>query len=135
MIDIANQLPASHHDLLDRPVVAALTTIDAQGRPQSTAVWFLHEDGVLRSSITKERQKWRNLASNPHCSLLIIDPDNPQRTIEVRAEAELEADPDYVAVGRIATQYGADPDQFRAMGGERYTVTYRAWRVVTNPRS
>ena len=50
-------------DLIDEPRIAVLTTVGANGRPQSTAVWFLvDDDGVLKTSITTDRQKYRNLA-------------------------------------------------------------------------
>ena len=41
------EFPATHADLLDAPF-ATLGTIDSDGRPQLTEVWFLHEDGELK---------------------------------------------------------------------------------------
>ena len=34
-------IPASHHDLIARPLVATLTTVGTDGLLQSTAVWYL----------------------------------------------------------------------------------------------
>src|ERR1700735_1698419 len=100
---ISEQTPESHHDLLTSPLTAALTTVDAEGRPQSTAVWYLvDDDGLLKGSITDDRQKYKNLSRNPNCSLLIIDPSNPWRTLEIRAEVELSADPDKAMVSKFA---------------------------------
>ena len=39
--------PASYRDLLDEQV-ATLATIDDDGFPQLTEVWFLYEDGELK---------------------------------------------------------------------------------------
>jgi pyridoxamine 5'-phosphate oxidase-like protein len=44
------EFPDSHRDLLDSQV-ATLATIDDEGFPQLTEVWFLHEDGRLKVSI------------------------------------------------------------------------------------
>ena len=127
-------VPESHRDLLRSPLTAALTTIDHRGRPQSTAVWFLvDDDGLLKGSVTSDRQKYKNLSSNPDVSLLIIDPANPQRTLEVRAEAELTADPAKAMVAKFAAAYGVDEALLASAGGDRYTVTYRPWRIVANP--
>ncbi len=40
--------PSSHSDLLDAQI-GTLATIGANGIPQQTAVWSLHEDGHRRS--------------------------------------------------------------------------------------
>jgi len=131
---VLDQIPESHRDLLTAPLTAALTTLDGRGRPQSTAVWFLvDDDGVLTGSITSDRQKFKNLSRNPNCSLLVIDPANPWRTLEVRAEAHLTADPEKVTVAKFAKAYQVDEAVLRASGEDRYTVTYQVRRVVTNP--
>ena len=40
MPEILDGVPESHRDLLLAPLTATLTTVDAGGRPQSTAVWY-----------------------------------------------------------------------------------------------
>ena len=88
------EVPDSLTDLLDGPNTAVLTTVGADGLPQSTAVWYLvADDGVLRTSITTDRQKYRNLVRHPKATLFILDPTNPYRTIEIRANVELTPDP------------------------------------------
>ena len=134
MSTILDQIPESHRDLLTAPLTATLTTLDGQGRPQSTAVWFLvDDDGGLKGSITSDRQKFKNLSRNPNCSLLVIDPVNPWRTLEIRAEAHLTADPEKAMVSKFAKAYQADEAVLKASGDDRYTVTYQGRRVVTNP--
>ncbi len=134
MPDILDEVPAGHRDLLLAPLTATLTTIDAQHRPQSTAVWyFVDDDGQLKGSITSDRQKYRNLRGNPDCDLFIIDPQNPYRTLEIRAEAELAADPDKATVRKFAKIYGVDESMLLNAGEDRYTITYRPRRLVANP--
>lgn len=89
------EVPATHADLFDAPHTAVLTTVGADGQPQSTAVWYLvDDDGVLKTSTTTDRQKYRNLTRNPKAALFIFDPANPFRTLEIRATVELAPDPD-----------------------------------------
>lgn len=134
MTNIVDGTPESHRDLLTAPLTATLTTIDGNGRPQSTAVWFLLDgDGRLTSSITSDRQKYTNLTGNPECDLFIIDPQNPFRTLEIRARAELEPDPEQDEVRRFAEAYGVDPAMLVNESEDRYTVTYRPRRIVANP--
>jgi PPOX class probable F420-dependent enzyme len=132
--DILNDVPESHRDLLQAPLTATLTTIDAKGLPQSTAVWYLVDsDGQLKGSITSDRQKYRNLRGNPQCDLFIIDPQNPFRTLEVRAEAELIADPEKATVAKFAKRYSVDEAMLTSAEENRYTVTYRPRRIVSSP--
>ena len=75
--------PDSHRDLLDSQV-ATLATIDDDGFPQLTEVWFLYEDGELKVSINTGRAKARFLGKRPECSLLLLDLQNPYRYLEIR---------------------------------------------------
>jgi len=97
-------------------------------------VWYLvDDDGQLKGSITSDRQKFKNLRGNPNCDLFIIDSQNPFRTLEVRAEAELTADPDKTTVRKFAKVYNVDESMLVQENEDRYTVTYRPRRVVANP--
>ena len=134
MTDIRDEIPASHRDLIDLPLTAVVTTVDASSRPQSTAVWYLiDDDGQLKGSITSHRQKYKNLVGNPNCTLFIVDPQNGYRTLEIRAVAELVADPDKVTVRKFAKAYGVDEAMLLNAGDDRYTITYRPRRIVVNP--
>lgn len=126
-------LPDTHRDLLDAPLTAVLTTLDAKGRPQSTAVWYLLRDGQLIVSITEPRQKYRNLTADQRVNLFILDPENRMRALEIRADAVLAHDPDKDDVAAIATAYGVDPEAIKATPGERYTVTLVPHRIVVTP--
>lgn len=97
--------PESHRDLLDAQV-ATLATIDRNGLPQLTEVWFLHEDGELKLSLNDSRWKTRNLAERPECSLLILDLEMPYRYLEVRGRSRVEPDPDYAFADKVGAKYG-----------------------------
>lgn len=88
----AVELPASHLDLLTRPVCGVFTTIGPTGQPQSCLVWVDHDGECARINTTLERQKGRNMAANPRVSLLVVDPENTARFIQIRGDAELIVD-------------------------------------------
>lgn len=126
------QIPETHHDLLNGPLPFVLTTVDAHCRPQSSVIWcFVDEDGLLKGSTLTNRQKYRNLRRNPACSLIVIDPANDHRTLEIRAEADLIPDPEKKTVRAIAPKYGAHPDRLGRTPGDRVTMAFRPVKIVT----
>ena len=82
-------IPATHRDLLTRPICGVFTTMGSDGQPQSSLVWVDLDGECARINTTLERQKGRNLLDNPKVSLLVVDPDNTARYIHIRGEAEL----------------------------------------------
>src|SRR3954463_3073733 len=113
--------PASHRDLLDDQV-ATLATIDDDGFPQLTEVWFLYDDGQLKVSINTSRHKARYLRERPECSLLLLDLKNPYRYLEVRGRARVERDADRAFATRVGAKYDADLAAYDAPEDERLVV-------------
>ena len=83
------EIPASHLDLLERPIIAVLTTFMPNGWPQMSLVWCDYQAGVVRVNTTRERQKSKNITINPLVNLVVIDPTDSNRYIEIRGEAYL----------------------------------------------
>jgi PPOX class probable F420-dependent enzyme len=86
-VDVA--VPPSHLDLLTRPVVGVLTTMLPDGQPQSSLVWVDHDGTCARVNTTLERRKGRDLLADARVSLLVVDPDDTSRFVQVRGDAEL----------------------------------------------
>lgn len=114
--------PESHRDLLDAQV-ASLATLGGNGLPQLTEIWFLHEDGELKLSLNTSRVKTRNLTKRPQCSLLLLDLQNPYRYLEVRGNAKIEPDDDYVFARHLGAKYDADLKVHDQPGESRVVVT------------
>ena len=81
---MATPIPDSHRDLLTDPVHGVLSTMMPDGQPQSSIVWTDYDGICVLINTTLERQKGRNMSSNPKVSLLVIDPQNGSRWIEIR---------------------------------------------------
>lgn len=82
-------VPDSHLDLLARLVVGVLTTMLPDGQPQSSLVWVDYDGACARVNTTLERRKGRDLLANPQVSLLIVDPEDTSRFVQIRGDAEL----------------------------------------------
>lgn len=83
------------------PCTGVLTTLDRDGWPHSTGMWFLPYDPILMWTYAKS-QKARNVARDPRCSFLVERGTtyNELRGVMVRAEARLIGDPQEVtAIG------------------------------------
>ena len=120
--------PESHADLLDAPF-ATLATIDPQGLPQLTEVWFLHDAGELKLWLNTSRAKTSNLRERPECSLLVLDLENPRRYLEVRGRARIEPDPDYAYGSKLGVKYGMDLSGIDGPGESRVVVTIEPEKV------
>jgi PPOX class probable F420-dependent enzyme len=79
-----NEIPASHHDLVECPPVAALTTIMTSGYPQTSVVWCDHDGEHVRVNTMRGFAKEQNMRRDPRVTLLCYDPRQPLRYLEVR---------------------------------------------------
>ena len=79
-------IPDTHRNLVCTPVHAVLTTLMPDGMPQSSIVWADYDGEYILINTTLERQKGRNLRANPKVTLLIIDPEDSSRWLEVRGK-------------------------------------------------
>jgi PPOX class probable F420-dependent enzyme len=80
----ADQIPASHRDLVQCPPVAALTTAMPGGRPQTSVVWCDFDGECVRVNTMRGFAKERNMRRDRRVALLCYDPRQPLRYLEVR---------------------------------------------------
>lgn len=105
----AVRIPPSHLDLLTRPVHGVFTTMGDDGQPQSSLVWVDHDGECARVNTVLERQKGRNMEANSKVSLLIADPDNSSRFIQIRGDAELVTDGAIEQLDALTRKYTRHP--------------------------
>ncbi len=109
-------IPASHRDLLTGRVHGILSTMLPDGQPQCSVVWVDCDDRYVLLNTTLERQKGQNMQRNPRVSLLVVDPAQSSRWIEIRglvaelatagAEAHADSLADRYSNGRKHHFYG-----------------------------
>ncbi|HLT18926.1 MAG TPA: PPOX class F420-dependent oxidoreductase [Thermomicrobiales bacterium] len=99
-------------EILDGKNFATLATLNEDGSPHTSVVWFEREGDHLLITITDRRKKARNLARDPRVSLSVLDLENPYRTVDIRGTAELIEDPERALSYRLTHRYlGIDPPQ------------------------
>jgi len=121
-------IPESHRDLLEAQV-ATLATVGRDGRPQVTEVWFLAEDGTVGISLNGSRQKTKNLRHDPVCTLFILDLANPYRYLEIRADAVVERDDDYLFADKVGAKYNSDLRAHDQADESRVVVTLEPVKI------
>jgi len=127
-------IPEAFKDLLTtKKAFANLATINADGTPQVTPVWFDWDGSRLRVNTAKGRLKDKNLRRTPSVALSIMDPDNPYRYVQVRgrvaAVTEQGADPH---IDSLARKYlGKDTYPYRKPGEVRVIFSIAPDRVQT----
>ena len=126
-------VPQTHRDLLDRPIHAVLTTMMPNGQPQSTLVWCAYQDGHLLVSTTLERRKAKNMAANPRVTVLVIDPADSTRYLEVRGHMVSMSQTGAIELADRLTQLYTGKDRFY---GDIYPVEQqgRETRIVCRIR-
>ncbi len=115
-------IPLSHLDLLTRPVHGVLTTLMPDGQPQSSLVWCDYDGECARVNTSMDRQKGKNLLTNPTVSLLVVDPDDTSRYIEIRGQAEIVFDGALECLDELTRQYTPHPRYY----GYVFPVTKQA---------
>ena len=118
-LDVA--VPDSHLDLLARPIVGVFTTMLPDGQPQSSLVWADHDGACARVNTTLERRKGRDLILNPRVSLVVVDPLDTSRFLQVRGIAELMTDGAEEHLDELTRRYTGH----RAYYGSIYGVEQR----------
>ena len=102
-------VPQSHLDLLTRPVHGVLTTMMPDGQPQCSLMWCDYDGECACVNTTRERRKGRNMEANRKVSLLVVDPDDTGRYIEIRGEVELVEDGAIEQLDELTRRYTRHP--------------------------
>ena len=96
------------NDLLSRPLVAVIGTVDASGRPRCAPIWFHWEDGAAYMFTSRTTLKWRNLERNPHASLCVDWREPPYRSVVMDGPVEEVQRSLYELVLSMAIRYYGD---------------------------
>ncbi len=117
-------VPEQYQDMLDKTAFWHVATTGPSGEPQSSPVWVGHVGGQMMFSLTKGRQKYRNLAANPDIALSATDPDNPYRYLEIRGTVvRVDDDADNSFINSMAKKYmGQDVYPYHQEGDERVVM-------------
>lgn len=109
---------------LDTPRGADLATINADGSPQLSVIWYARRGDEVVVNTTAQRVKARNMDRDPRVSLLVGDParyvrlDGDARIVATGAEALAD-------IGALAVRYnGEESAAQRDVWSKQDRVTY-----------
>lgn len=100
------------HDLLSRPILCGLTTINPDGQPHSVPVWCDFDGEHVRVNAPSATKKARNLEVNSKLSLLVIDPQNSGHWIEIQGHVGEVRDDAHGAlehINKLSEKYTGNP--------------------------
>ncbi len=117
-------IPDKYKDILNSKAAAHVATIGPNGEPQSSPVWFGWDGEHVLFSLTKTRQKYRNLQRDPRIALSITDPNLLERYLEIRGKVvRFDEDPNLDFINSMAKKYlGLDRYPWHQPGDERVVI-------------
>ena len=92
-------------DLLEGRHLAVISTIGADGDPQSTPVWYMPEGDGVGIIADPDSVKVRNIRRNPRISITIASEGRPYRYIVFKGDAELHTSGFEEYPGQMAERY------------------------------
>jgi PPOX class probable F420-dependent enzyme len=99
-------LPDTHKDLIEKPIVSVFASSRPDGKPHVVAVWRLYEDGHIFITTDQGGQKVKNVRQNKSVSVFTIDPEDPYRTLDIRGEVvEIAQDTNTAMLDKISKFY------------------------------
>lgn len=128
------RIPANYQDLLERPIIVSLATVQPDGQPQVTPVWADYVDGHVRINTAAGRQKYKNLLERKQATILAVDPDDGQRFVEVRGRvADVSEETGDAVIDKLAHDYlGVAVYPWHTPEETRVTFLIEPVRVVTS---
>lgn len=103
---MADAIPQTHADLLDKSGILHLASLGRGGEPQVHPVWYDWDGTHLLVSSTAPRQKTKNLERDGRVAGCVTDPENPYRYLEIRGTVEaIEPDPTGSLIHALAKKY------------------------------
>ena len=129
---MADTLSRKARDLIARPVLASLATLNPDGSPQITPLWIdLDGDDVVFNT-ARGRVKARNLERDARVAVSVVDPDDPYNVIAFRGTvADVTTDGADAHIDALAKKYlGVDKYPMRREGEVRIKVRVRTDRIA-----
>ena len=123
-------IPSDFMDLIERPVVVSLATVNEDGQPQVTPVWIDYDGEDLRVNSAAGRRKVENMEERPRVTVLWIDPNDPYRWMEVRGTVVgITADGGVEHINALSAKYRNQPDYYARVPQRRGKETRMIFRI------
>ncbi len=122
---MAAVIPEQYLDLFEKKTFAYLATLMPDGSPQVTPVWVDFDGAHILVNSARGRQKDKNMRHNRAVSLVLSDPKNPYRYLEVRGQvAAITEEGAGEHIDRMAKKY-LGVDKYPHLAVNEVRVLYR----------
>jgi PPOX class probable F420-dependent enzyme len=111
-----HSFPSEFLDLLkdETKAILYLATLMPDGSPQVTPVWFNTDGEYILINTSEGRVKDRNMKARPKVAMVIQDPSDPYRYLQIRGEvAEYTSDGADEHINQLSLKYDNEPWTFR----------------------
>jgi PPOX class probable F420-dependent enzyme len=92
-------------EMFDAANFATVTSLNADGSPQASVVWAKTDGDDIVFSTIKGRRKSGNFARDPRTAIVVFDPADPYRYVEVRGTVTLTDDPEGALIQEMSHKY------------------------------
>jgi PPOX class probable F420-dependent enzyme len=123
-------LPDAVRDLFDGTNFATIASINPDGAPQASVVWVRTDGDDIVFSTLKGRRKHRNMVRDPRVTIVVIDPSDPYRYVEVRGTVTMEDDPEGTLIRELSVKYTGETWKEPNPDSERVIVRITPVKVL-----
>jgi PPOX class probable F420-dependent enzyme len=102
-------LPDIAKKLLDTGSHVTVATLMPDGSPQTSVLWATYDGDDLLLSTIIGRAKERNWRRDPRTSVLIHDPNDPDRYVEVRGTVSMTTEGGPELINQLSLTYYGEP--------------------------
>lgn len=113
---------------------AALTTLMADGQPQTQIMWVHADDEHLLINTELHRQKYKNTQRDPRVTVTVFDGANPYRYVEARGRVvgTVGGDAARTSIDELAQKYMGVDDYPNAIQSERVVLEIAVDKIHKN---
>jgi PPOX class probable F420-dependent enzyme len=116
--------------LAAKPILLVMATKRADGLIQLNPIWFELHDGYFVVNSNTRRAWPRNLQREREATLLLVDPDLPDRYAQIRGRlVDVTPDPKVEVIDRLARRYTGKKFRELEPGEERITFRIEPTKV------
>ena len=129
---MADVLSQKARDLIARPVLASLATLNSDGSPQITPLWVDRDGDDVVFNTAQGRKKARNLERDGRVAVTVIDPEDPYNVVAFTGTVtDVSSDGADAHIDALAKKYlGVDTYPMRKEGEVRLRITVRTDHIA-----
>jgi PPOX class probable F420-dependent enzyme len=103
-------LPRELAEFLLQPNPAAIGTVRPDGRPHTTATWYVWDDGYVYVNMDASRRRLEHMRRDPHVSITALGADDWYRHVTLTGRVvAIDDDADFENADRFSRHYTGEP--------------------------